>query len=591
MSILILIFSLSTLALITPYVVLPWIAKLSAKPTPLADPNQLHLEWPRVSLLIPAHQEEAHLEQKLRQSLALDYPSELLEIIVCSDGSEDRTAQLALRVADEDDRVRVLIKSQREGKAAALNDMAALATGQVLVFTDASASLEPKTLRELVLALSMPNVGVATCAYAVRAGKSATGAERQYWDKEAHQKSALSNAKMLVGAHGAAYATWRERWTPLPLDTINDDYVVPMRLRAQGLDVVYTERAFATELPTESLAQNMARWSRIAQGNIQMIWRYRSSWAHADWRMIASVVGHKLLKTLGPVWIALIATSALGLSLTHPRYLVALMVALGLGLTTLAISEKLTQKVLFGLAAQWAVARGLWLGCMGQRAQWSLTPTLDLSQPAPIPTGVRALKRAVDISAACIGLTLAAPIMIVVSALIRLSSKGPAFFRQERVQSSGPHGERTFVMLKFRTMRQDAEQASGPVWATEQDPRVTPIGRLLRKTRLDELPQLINVLRGEMSLVGPRPERPFFTAQLKDFIPAYDDRVCAAKPGVTGWAQVNCGYDTSIESVRQKLLYDLVYDASLYRVSTYLRMELKIVAMTVVVALTGRGAR
>lgn len=251
-------------------------------------------------------------------------------------------------------------------------------------------------------------------------------------------------------------------------------------------------------------------------------------------------------------------------------------------------------RLTFAAAAQLAVAHGLLTTLAQKRSPWSAASPqhqLDLDQPAPIPTHIRTIKRLIDISAAGIGLLLSSPLLILIAALIRATSDGPALFRQERVLSSGPNGERTFTMLKFRTMRQDAESLSGPVWASEQDPRITPLGRLLRKTRLDELPQLFNVLSGQMSLVGPRPERPHFTQQLQTLIPAYEDRICAAKPGITGWAQINCGYDTSIESVRSKLRYDLVYDASLYRLPTYLKMETKILAMTVVVALTGRGAR
>ena len=151
--------------------------------------------------------------------------------------------------------------------------------------------------------------------------------------------------------------------------------------------------------------------------------------------------------------------------------------------------------------------------------------------------------------------------------------------------------EEVFTMYKLRTMYIDAEARSGPVWACDNDPRITRVGRLLRKLRLDELPQLYNVLRGDMSLVGPRPERPHFTSKLRGLIPGYDDRVSALKPGITGLAQIRCGYDTSIDSVREKILHDLTYAAHLYSLPTYLRLELRILLETVVVALTGRGSK
>ncbi len=167
---------------------------------------------------------------------------------------------------------------------------------------------------------------------------------------------------------------------------------------------------------------------------------------------------------------------------------------------------------------------------------------------------VTATKRLADVIAATIGLVLAAPIMALVALAVRLSSTGPALYHQERV---GQHG-RTFTVHKFRSMRTDAEAGTGAVWATRNDTRVTPVGAFLRKTRLDELPQLWNVLRGEMSLVGPRPERPEFVRMLTEQIPFYGQRH-SVKPGVTGWAQVCYTYGATVEDAMEKLQYDLFY--------------------------------
>jgi sugar transferase (PEP-CTERM system associated) len=165
-----------------------------------------------------------------------------------------------------------------------------------------------------------------------------------------------------------------------------------------------------------------------------------------------------------------------------------------------------------------------------------------------------ATKRVADVIAAIIGLVIAAPIMAVVALVVRVSSPGPALYHQERV---GQHG-RVFTVHKFRSMRTDAEAGTGAVWATRNDTRVTPVGAFLRKTRLDELPQLWNVLRGDMSLVGPRPERPEFVRMLTEQIPFYGQRH-SVKPGVTGWAQVSYTYGASVEDAMEKLQYDLFY--------------------------------
>ena len=183
------------------------------------------------------------------------------------------------------------------------------------------------------------------------------------------------------------------------------------------------------------------------------------------------------------------------------------------------------------------------------------------------------------ISFAVVALTL--PLMLLTALLIVLDSPGPMFFRQERV---GLHG-RTFMLLKFRSMATDAEFGRGPVWAAKNDPRVTRVGRFIRRTRIDELPQLVNVLRGDMSFVGPRPERPHFVDQLNQLLPAYNDR-SYVKPGITGWAQVNYSYGASFEDARMKLSYDLYYVKH-----RSLLLDFRILLATVQVILFGEGAR
>lgn len=193
----------------------------------------------------------------------------------------------------------------------------------------------------------------------------------------------------------------------------------------------------------------------------------------------------------------------------------------------------------------------------------------------------RFLHRTVSFFSALVLTVLLAPIGLLVAIVVKLESPGPVFYTQERVGLGG----RTFRVIKFRSMRQDAESASGPVWATAKDSRVTRVGGLLRKLRLDELPQLINVLRGEMCLVGPRPERPHFIRVLEEQITYYDLRHCI-RPGITGWAQVCADYGSNVEESRTKLEYDLFYVKN-----ASLMFDLLILFKTVKIALCGRGAR
>ena len=209
-------------------------------------------------------------------------------------------------------------------------------------------------------------------------------------------------------------------------------------------------------------------------------------------------------------------------------------------------------------------------------------------------------------------LLLTAPIVIVAMALVRLTSRGPALYKQERL---GLGGE-VFTIYKIRTMHQDSERHGGATWSLPGDPRITPVGRVLRSTHLDELPQLINVVMGEMSLVGPRPERPELAEQLAMAIPYFEERMRDVKPGITGLAQISLGYsgkplpdsmikkfeadltnpfkvegaeDALADHMRMKLLYDLAYSAATEDLKEFLLLELSIIIKTPLVMLGARG--
>jgi sugar transferase (PEP-CTERM system associated) len=190
-------------------------------------------------------------------------------------------------------------------------------------------------------------------------------------------------------------------------------------------------------------------------------------------------------------------------------------------------------------------------------------------------------KRPLDVALSLVGVILCAPLFLLIPALIAFDSKGPVLFRQVRVGE----GEKKFVLYKFRTMKNDAEGKTGAVWSHKDDTRITRVGKILRKTRLDEIPQLFNVLKGDMSLIGPRPERPEFVGQLKEAIPYYMERH-SVKPGITGWAQVKYPYGASVEDSMEKLRYDLYY---IKRLGSFL--DFTIIAETVRVVLFGRGGR
>lgn len=240
----------------------------------------------------------------------------------------------------------------------------------------------------------------------------------------------------------------------------------------------------------------------------------------------------------------------------------------------------------------------------------SVPRVFDATRDQSLPSGNPGLewKRGLDVVFALIGLSVFAPVMLIASVLIKASSPGPVFYRQERIginrrqrerRRSGETGEsdrrrrdrrvlvnfgRPFTIYKFRTMVVGAEQGTPPLWAKERDPRITPLGRILRKARIDELPQFMNVLRGDMSIVGPRPERAYFIGRIEKELPEFHLRL-HTKPGITGLAQIEVGYTNTDDGLRQKLHFDLEYIRNLTPWT-----DVKILFRTVRVVLTGKGA-
>jgi sugar transferase (PEP-CTERM system associated) len=218
----------------------------------------------------------------------------------------------------------------------------------------------------------------------------------------------------------------------------------------------------------------------------------------------------------------------------------------------------------------------------GKIAVENLRPSWLIFSPGFRKTAVLTTsKRVMDIVAGCVGLVVAAPLMVLIAAAVKLTSGGSVLYSHQRVGRDG----RLFRVYKFRSMVDNAEAESGPVWAVPQDPRVTSVGRFLRRTRLDELPQFWTILRGHMSLVGPRPERPEFVQELKRDIPFYGQRHIV-RPGLTGWAQVRYTYGASREDALQKLQYDLFYIKHMS-----IAFDLFILLSTIKTVITSRGAQ
>ncbi|WP_051357446.1 sugar transferase [Azorhizobium doebereinerae] len=603
------LFWLSLLGVAYHHVMFPVLLRALARrrpgrpgPAPVPD-----AALPPVTLVIPAYQEAGFIAQKLEDCARLDYPRHLLRVIVacdgCTDGTPERAAAALAAPACAGLNAEVRAFAQNRGKVAVLNEVIAGLPPGIVGLTDVSASLSTDALRRAAAHFADPAVGVVAATYALREAGS-TG-EAGYWRYQTAIKADEAALAAPVGVHGAFYLFRRELWESLPADTINDDVILPMRMVAGGARAVYDRAMVATEEERTHRTQEFRRRVRIASGNVQQALRL---WRLADPRRpgLAFVfLSGKALRAFAPLLLVVMFAANVVLAFSPSllyRLLLAGQVAFyGLALFAIANPGRRLPRVLrfagyfveghaAGLvgAARQITGRdtGRWRRASESSAIMGASGDQELDYVHPL---VRVGKRAFDIVVGLVAFLVLAVAFIPVALAIRLTSKGPIFYRQIRVGRSTGTRTELFYLYKFRTMYVDAEARTGPVWATANDPRITPVGRFMRKTRIDELPQAINVLKGDMSIVGPRPERPAFFMKLEKEIPFYVERTHGLRPGITGLAQVNQGYDGSIEDVRSKVGYDHAYAMRLLDPWDWLKTDVWIILRTVSVMVLGKG--
>ena len=298
-------FSLATLCYIyAGYPVLVWVlARLFGRAPRRADCI------PAVSLLIPAYNEEAHLEQKLANSAALDYPKERLEIVVASDGSTDQTNAIAKRFAAQG--VRLIAMRDNIGKSAMLSRVVPLVQGDIVVFSDASSALEPDALRKLVRNFADRRVGCVCGLYRLQAGEDMRAqGEGLYWRYETWLKQQESRLHSILGAHGAFYAIRKDLFQPLAAGTVNDDYLIPMRIVAQGARAVYESEAVSWERELATIEGEFARRRRIAVGNCQQIVALARLLNPLRGWVAFCFFSHKVLRTVAPLFMVAVLVSS-----------------------------------------------------------------------------------------------------------------------------------------------------------------------------------------------------------------------------------------------------------------------------------------
>lgn len=469
-----------------------------------------------------------------------------------------------------------------------LNEAIAAARSQIVVLTDVTSRVAPDALGKLARWFADQGVAVACGKYKLPAG--AQPGERAYWAYQNVLKQLEAAIAAPMGVNGAFYGLRRSLWSPLPADAINDDFILPMRMVAGGGKIALDPSIEIEELEASSRMQDLRRRVRLGAGNLQQIFMCRSLLDFSRPRLAFVFASGKGLRALAPFALvfALLSSAALALQGKPIGYVLLAPQALGYGLALIGAFSPKSRFVAFTHAVEGYAASGygavLWL--LGVRISWGRSDPLDVHY---VSRSAAFAKRTLDICAALCALAVTTILFVPIALAIKLDSRGPIFYRQMRVGERTPRYTKLFYLIKFRTMRTDAETKTGPVWSSAHDPRITRVGRFMRKTRLDELPQCINVLRGDMSVVGPRPERPAFFNKLEAEIPFYVERTYGLKPGITGLAQVTLGYDSDIEDVRNKVLHDHAYALRIDSFWSCLIQDISIIFRTIAVMALGKG--
>ncbi|MBY0610792.1 MAG: sugar transferase [Beijerinckiaceae bacterium] len=559
---------------------------------------------PDMTIVMSAYNEAPFIAKKIEDLAAATYAGGQVTIVIGCDGSCDGTADVAQAAIDRLDacphRFELRRFAYNRGKVAVINELIEDCRTPLVALTDISAAVPCDALERVARHFNAPDVGVVCPGYELLSEGSLGEGKYWRWQSEIRRNEAVLGSPM--GAHGAFYAFLRDAWEPLAPDTINDDFVLPMAIVANGYRAVYAPGIRIVEREKTQISQEFMRRIRIGAGNVQQAVRLRRL-ARLDRPGLAfTFVSGKGLRAFMPLILLGALVSNAVLAVTAGGFYTTMLVGQILGYTLAAISPFLLEAKIGGPLVQRPIAwiaylvRGYLAGLIGM-----VRPSLarrsfrsEAASTADPDDYIHPLtfigKRAVDIVVSLAVLVVLGIILVPIAILIKLDSPGPVFYRQIRVGRRTSKQTDLFYITKFRTMRTDAEKSTGAVWSKgTRDPRITRLGHFLRKTRIDELPQALNVLRGDMSIVGPRPERPAFFPKLEAEIPYYAERTYSIKPGITGLAQVNHGYDASIEDVRTKVLYDHTYAMLIAKPLGWLKTDFGIIVKTLTVMATGKG--
>jgi lipopolysaccharide/colanic/teichoic acid biosynthesis glycosyltransferase len=576
--------------------ILAWLAKYKQRRNLQSDCIKEY--QPKIAVFMAAHNEQAFIYDKLINIASQIYPNEKIAIHLVLDGCTDDTLANATpaldKLAEQNIFCHIDVFEKNKGKLNAINHLINLYSSDydVVLFSDVSAMLSINAFKEVACKMADKKVAVVSGLYQVY--DEHNNEQSSYWDLQNKTRIDESIFGAVNGVSGSLLAIKSHLVKPLDEGTINDDFIQAVQAVDKEHVISICENINMVEMEEDALDKDYTRRVRICAGNWQQLGLLVKKFGSFNiWQKLI-FTSSKGLRGIMPLCIGLIyialftqavmvggyyAIASLGLIATNAIGIAKLKGVVNFKLPVIDSVNYMLFSYLVGLYGIAQFHKGVY------KQSWARVPKKVNSQQKRIMM----VKRVIDVVGAGIGLVLTAPILLIVAIAIKLDSKGSVIYKQLRVGESTDDFVSLIYVYKLRSMYIDAEARSGAVWASDNDPRITRVGRFLRKTRLDELPQLWNVLKGEMSLIGPRPERPVFYKNLEENVPYFTHRTYQLKPGISGLAQVMNGYDENIEGVRRKIAWDYAYALSLSSYSSWYKTEMSILFKTIQVVLMGKG--
>lgn len=540
----------------------------------------------KVAVVVSAYNEEKFIENKIMDFKKLNFKNK--HLFVFNDASTDKTSEILGKYLKDAD-ITIINKETNKGKVNSINHYINVFSKNYdyTVFTDVSSSFESDFIEKTLSHFSKKeNISVVSSAYYPHENSK----DMKYWLFQRELKKKEEQMGNVIGVHGSGYMIKNTFLNPLPINTINDDFVLPSKTIINGGKVIYSDVP-TYELENDNANElNYVRRIRIGAGNIQQTF---SCWKllNVFERPLTAInfFSMKVLRSLMPV---ILMTMVLLVPFVE-NILISKIATIGLAFVVGYIllfnflesiqNSKLASLPYYILKSYYYSGIGIFYFLIAKRIKGWYEPMFSRR--------ISFFKRFFDFTTALFLLILSLPILIIAVIALKIEDmNAPIFFKQKRVGIIKENGQQLFEVIKLRTMIVDAEKGTGAVFATRGDPRITKVGRFLRKSRIDEIPQFFNVILGDMSLVGPRPERPEIMSELKKDLPDFYKRTEYTKPGITGLAQVRIGYNETLADLSEKYKIDQEYKKlSNESIFDNIYQDIKIMLFTVLIVVSMKG--